>query len=140
MLFLQLVSELPVEDLGELVYAWELPGVAGNAWNGEPGRSTTIGSSCIWDKFIFLATERPGDCMVKLLECLINPGYRLGIITGCSRGFMNGSHGLCLEKRLRFWQPCMTVDRRRPIGSNENRYGDSEMTIGNIITGIAETG
>eukprot|EP01018_Ginkgo_biloba_P032721 Gb_32650 [translate_table: standard] len=24
-------------------------------------------------------------CMVKLLECLIKPGYRLGIITGCSR-------------------------------------------------------
>eukprot|EP01018_Ginkgo_biloba_P019966 Gb_15665 [translate_table: standard] len=34
MIFLQLVSELSVEDLGEPVYAWELPGVAGNACNG----------------------------------------------------------------------------------------------------------
>eukprot|EP01018_Ginkgo_biloba_P028868 Gb_20656 [translate_table: standard] len=32
--FLQLVSELLVEDLGELVYAWELPGVVGNSCNG----------------------------------------------------------------------------------------------------------
>eukprot|EP01018_Ginkgo_biloba_P010839 Gb_21955 [translate_table: standard] len=32
--FLQLVSELSVEDLGELVYAWKLPRVVGNAWNG----------------------------------------------------------------------------------------------------------
>eukprot|EP01018_Ginkgo_biloba_P015586 Gb_20899 [translate_table: standard] len=82
MIFLQLVLELSVEDLGELVYAWELPGVAGNAWNGEPGRSIAIGSSCIWDKFIFLATGRPGDCMEMLLECLRNPGRRLGIVTG----------------------------------------------------------
>eukprot|EP01018_Ginkgo_biloba_P036253 Gb_23060 [translate_table: standard] len=34
MIFLQLVSELLVEDLGEPVYAWELPRVAGNACNG----------------------------------------------------------------------------------------------------------
>eukprot|EP01018_Ginkgo_biloba_P033444 Gb_04768 [translate_table: standard] len=63
------------------VYAWKLPGVAGNAWNGEPGRSIVIGSSCIWDKFIFLATRRPRDCMEMLLECLRNPRCRLGIIT-----------------------------------------------------------
>eukprot|EP01018_Ginkgo_biloba_P038153 Gb_41405 [translate_table: standard] len=81
MIFLQLVSELSVEDLGELVYAWELPGVAGNAWNGEPGRSIVISSCCIWDKFIFLATRRPRDCMEMLLECLRNPRRRLGIIT-----------------------------------------------------------
>eukprot|EP01018_Ginkgo_biloba_P038707 Gb_26790 [translate_table: standard] len=74
--------KLSIEDLGELVYAWELPGVARNAWNGEPGRSIAIGSGCIWDKFIFLATGRPGDYMEMLLECLRNPGYRLSIITG----------------------------------------------------------
>eukprot|EP01018_Ginkgo_biloba_P020393 Gb_28252 [translate_table: standard] len=74
MFILQLVSELSIEDLGEMVYAWELPGVAGNAWNGEPGCSIAIGSGCIWDKFIFLATRRPGDCMEMLLECLRNPG------------------------------------------------------------------
>eukprot|EP01018_Ginkgo_biloba_P033686 Gb_37771 [translate_table: standard] len=62
-------------------YAWELPGVAGNAWNGEPGRNIAIGSSCIWDKFIFLANGRLGDYMEMLLECLRNPGRRLGIIT-----------------------------------------------------------
>eukprot|EP01018_Ginkgo_biloba_P032364 Gb_29306 [translate_table: standard] len=55
------------------VYAWEFPGVAGNAWNGEPVRSIAIGSGCIWSEFIFLATERPGDCMEMLLECLRNP-------------------------------------------------------------------
>eukprot|EP01018_Ginkgo_biloba_P020879 Gb_41137 [translate_table: standard] len=76
------LSELSVEDLGELVYAWELPRVIGNAWNGDPGRRITISSSCIWDKFIFLATGRPGDCMEMLLECLRNPGYRLGIVMG----------------------------------------------------------
>eukprot|EP01018_Ginkgo_biloba_P011429 Gb_22560 [translate_table: standard] len=63
------------------VYAWELLGVARNAWNGELGCSITIGSSCIWDKFIFLVTGRPGDCMEMLLECLRNPGRRLGIVT-----------------------------------------------------------
>eukprot|EP01018_Ginkgo_biloba_P040019 Gb_27255 [translate_table: standard] len=96
--------ELSVEDLGELVgltmgagklmlwcfififmdlqvYAWKLPGVVGNAWNGEPGRSIAIGSSCIWDKFIFLATGRPENYMEMLLECLRNPGRMLGIIT-----------------------------------------------------------
>eukprot|EP01018_Ginkgo_biloba_P020855 Gb_32403 [translate_table: standard] len=74
--------KLLVEDLGELVYAWELPGVVGNAWNGEPGRSIAIGSICIWDKFIFLATRRPVDCMEMLLEFLRNPGYRLSIVMG----------------------------------------------------------
>eukprot|EP01018_Ginkgo_biloba_P008967 Gb_06071 [translate_table: standard] len=83
--------KLSVEDLGELVYAWELPGVAGNAWNGEPGCSIAIGSSCIWDKFIFLATERPGDWMEMLLECLRNPRYRLGIVTVCSRFVADGA-------------------------------------------------
>eukprot|EP01018_Ginkgo_biloba_P008032 Gb_17138 [translate_table: standard] len=58
------------------VYAWELPGVAGNAWNGEPGCSIAIGNSCIWGKFIFLATGRPGDYMEMLLECLRNPRCR----------------------------------------------------------------
>eukprot|EP01018_Ginkgo_biloba_P003792 Gb_36773 [translate_table: standard] len=74
--------KLSVEDLGEMVYAWELPRVAGNAWNGESGRSIAIGSSCIWDKSIFLATGRPGDCMEMLLKCLRNPRYRFGIVTG----------------------------------------------------------
>eukprot|EP01018_Ginkgo_biloba_P019105 Gb_39462 [translate_table: standard] len=64
------------------VYAWELPGVARNAWNSEPGSSIVIGNSCIWGKFIFLATGRLGDCMEMLLECLRNPGYRLGIVMG----------------------------------------------------------
>eukprot|EP01018_Ginkgo_biloba_P011646 Gb_05121 [translate_table: standard] len=63
------------------VYAWKLPGVAGNAWNSEPGRSIAIGSSCIWGKFIFLATRRPEDCMEMLLECLRNPRCGLGIVT-----------------------------------------------------------
>eukprot|EP01018_Ginkgo_biloba_P016587 Gb_07535 [translate_table: standard] len=80
------LPELSVEDLGELVYAWEFPGVVGNAWNGNPRCSIVIGSSCIWDKFIFLATGRPKDCMVKLLDCLINPGYRLGIVTSLQQG------------------------------------------------------
>eukprot|EP01018_Ginkgo_biloba_P033689 Gb_14090 [translate_table: standard] len=62
------------------VYAWELPGVAGNAWNSEPGRSITIGSSCIWGKFVFLANGRLRDCMEMLLECLRNLGCRLGIV------------------------------------------------------------
>eukprot|EP01018_Ginkgo_biloba_P016234 Gb_41346 [translate_table: standard] len=48
----------------------------------DPCRSITICSSCIWDKFVFLATGRPGDCMEMLLECLRNPGRRLGIVTG----------------------------------------------------------
>eukprot|EP01018_Ginkgo_biloba_P011619 Gb_40223 [translate_table: standard] len=30
-------------------------------------------------------------CMVKLLECLINPGYRLGIVTICSRFVVDGA-------------------------------------------------
>eukprot|EP01018_Ginkgo_biloba_P024798 Gb_06780 [translate_table: standard] len=47
----------------------------------DPCRSIAIGSGCIWDKFVFLATRRPGDCMEMLLECLRNPGYRLGIVT-----------------------------------------------------------
>eukprot|EP01018_Ginkgo_biloba_P002470 Gb_11170 [translate_table: standard] len=34
MYFLQLVSELSVEDLGEPVYAWEMLGVVENACNG----------------------------------------------------------------------------------------------------------
>eukprot|EP01018_Ginkgo_biloba_P018570 Gb_16811 [translate_table: standard] len=59
-------------------------GVAGNAWNGEPGHSIAIGSGCIWSKFVFLATRRPGNCMEMLLECLRNPGRRLGIITELS--------------------------------------------------------
>eukprot|EP01018_Ginkgo_biloba_P038444 Gb_32437 [translate_table: standard] len=48
------------------------------------------------------------SCMVKLLECLRNPGHRLGIVTSCSRfvadgapllktllfsGYLNGDHG-----------------------------------------------
>eukprot|EP01018_Ginkgo_biloba_P014041 Gb_35068 [translate_table: standard] len=74
--------KLSVEDLGEHVYAWEFPGVAGNAWNGEPGRSIAIGNGCIWGKFIFLATGRLGDYMEMLLECLRNPRCRLGIVTG----------------------------------------------------------
>eukprot|EP01018_Ginkgo_biloba_P030043 Gb_09774 [translate_table: standard] len=78
-------DQLSVEDLGELVYAWEFPGVVGNAWNGEPGRSIAIGSSCIWGEFIFLATRRLGDCMEKLLECLRNPRRKLGIVMVCNR-------------------------------------------------------
>eukprot|EP01018_Ginkgo_biloba_P014632 Gb_20948 [translate_table: standard] len=87
------------------VYAWELPGVAGNSWNGEPGCSIAIGSSCIWDKFIFLATRRLGDCLEMLLECLKNPRYRLGIVTGlqlvCGRWSTSveaGSHGSPLSE------------------------------------------
>eukprot|EP01018_Ginkgo_biloba_P039319 Gb_36400 [translate_table: standard] len=63
------------------VYAWKLPGVAGNSWNSEPGHSIKIGSGCIWGKFIFLATRRPRDCMEMLLEFLRNPRCRLGIVT-----------------------------------------------------------
>eukprot|EP01018_Ginkgo_biloba_P021224 Gb_34313 [translate_table: standard] len=48
----------------------------------DPYRSIAIGNGCIWGKLIFLATGRPGDCMEMLLECLRNPGYRLGIVTG----------------------------------------------------------
>eukprot|EP01018_Ginkgo_biloba_P039216 Gb_22905 [translate_table: standard] len=73
--FLQLVSELSVEDLGEPVglTMWEL---------SDPHRSITIGSGCIWSKFIFCVTGRPGSCMVT--GVLVNLGFRLGIITGCS--------------------------------------------------------
>eukprot|EP01018_Ginkgo_biloba_P016047 Gb_33127 [translate_table: standard] len=67
------VFKLSVEDLGELV------GLTMGAEQFDPCRSITIGSSCIWGKFIFLATGRPGDCMEMLLECLRNPGRRLGI-------------------------------------------------------------
>eukprot|EP01018_Ginkgo_biloba_P000024 Gb_00120 [translate_table: standard] len=63
-------------------------GVAWSCWEWlerfDPHRSIAIGSSCIWDKFIFLATGRPGHCMEMLLECLRNPRYRLGIVTVCS--------------------------------------------------------
>eukprot|EP01018_Ginkgo_biloba_P016861 Gb_40289 [translate_table: standard] len=65
-----------------------------------PCRSIAIGSGCIWSEFIFLATGRPRDCMEKLLECLINPGYRLGIVTICSRWKKN---------LARVWGPCVTV-------------------------------
>eukprot|EP01018_Ginkgo_biloba_P002511 Gb_23580 [translate_table: standard] len=70
--------KLSVEDLGEPV---GLTIVVGNAWNGETGHSIAIRSGCIWSKFIFLATGRPGNCMEMLLECLRNPGRRLGIVT-----------------------------------------------------------
>eukprot|EP01018_Ginkgo_biloba_P011568 Gb_10401 [translate_table: standard] len=78
------------------VYAWELPGVARNAWNGEPSPSITIGSSCIWGKFIFLATRRPGDYMEMLLECLRNP------------------RPACLE-RSELWQPPWTVQEESEV-------------------------
>eukprot|EP01018_Ginkgo_biloba_P041059 Gb_31858 [translate_table: standard] len=61
-------------------------GVAWSYWEClerfDPCHNIVIGSSCIWDKFIFLATRRPRDCLEMLLECLRNPGYRLGIVTG----------------------------------------------------------
>eukprot|EP01018_Ginkgo_biloba_P038903 Gb_11621 [translate_table: standard] len=99
--------KLSVEDLGEP----KLPGVAGNAWNGEPGRSIVIGSSFIWGKFIFLAIGRPGDCMEMLLECLRNPGHRLGIVTvrvfvtvcGCCLMLLRGFEGVHVSKMPRVW-------------------------------------
>eukprot|EP01018_Ginkgo_biloba_P024666 Gb_07124 [translate_table: standard] len=68
--FLQLVSELSVEDLGQPVglTVWEL---------SDPHRSIAIGSGCIWSKSIFYATGRPGSCMVTGMP--VNPGFRLGI-------------------------------------------------------------
>eukprot|EP01018_Ginkgo_biloba_P028060 Gb_41523 [translate_table: standard] len=105
------------------VYAWELPGVAGNAWNGETSRSIVIDSSCIWGKFIFLATGRPRYCMEMLLECLRNPGYRLGIVTGlqlvCGRWSTSVEEfmGLCTNSFGDLWSaasPYESVDGMNP--------------------------
>eukprot|EP01018_Ginkgo_biloba_P038278 Gb_27537 [translate_table: standard] len=101
------VLVLHVIFLNLQVYALELPGVAGNAWNDEPGCSIAIGSSCIWGKFIFLATGRPGDCMEMLLECLRNPGYRLGIAIVCSRP--------AYLERSKLWQPPWTVQEESKV-------------------------
>eukprot|EP01018_Ginkgo_biloba_P039474 Gb_17393 [translate_table: standard] len=105
-------SAWPLAPIWPGVYAWELLGVAGNAWNGEPGCSIAIGSDFIWGKFIFLATGRPGDCMEMLLECLRNPGCRLGIVTG----FQLAVLPIVVQSedqriQLGFGWPYMTVDR-----------------------------
>eukprot|EP01018_Ginkgo_biloba_P026573 Gb_02543 [translate_table: standard] len=117
--------KLSVEDLGEPVYAWALPGVAGNAWNGEPSCSIAIG--CIWGKFIFLAIGRPRDYMEMLLECLRNPGRRLGIVT--SLQLLQTCFSQCEGVYDRVWmlfdasvRPCVcgcAVERKTIVGYGE---------------------
>eukprot|EP01018_Ginkgo_biloba_P010909 Gb_30939 [translate_table: standard] len=68
-----------VEDMADLFsceahsHGWseEKSGVSAGR---EDQSAIATGSSCIWDKFIFLATGRPRDCMEMLLECFRNPG------------------------------------------------------------------
>eukprot|EP01018_Ginkgo_biloba_P011464 Gb_23690 [translate_table: standard] len=111
MIFLQLVSELSVEDLGEPVglTMWEL---------SNPHHSIAIGSGCIWSKSIFCATGRPGSCMVTGVP--VNPGFRLGIVIVCSGFVVDGAPQIKIrlgfdghvlqwftEKHLGFGQPCI---------------------------------
>eukprot|EP01018_Ginkgo_biloba_P009968 Gb_34335 [translate_table: standard] len=62
------------------VYAWKLPGVTGNAWNG---LIFVVALQLVAVAYgVNLFSEPLEDlegCMVKLLECLRNPGYRLGM-------------------------------------------------------------
>eukprot|EP01018_Ginkgo_biloba_P015459 Gb_05596 [translate_table: standard] len=76
-IFLQLVSELSVEDLGEpvgltmweLVYAWELPGVTGNACNGLTPTVALQLAAVVYGANLF--SEPLEDLNVAwLLECL----------------------------------------------------------------------
>eukprot|EP01018_Ginkgo_biloba_P027077 Gb_13048 [translate_table: standard] len=89
----------------------ELLGMLGTV---DPRRSIAIGSNCIWSEFIFLATGRPGTLHGKVMECLINPGYRLGIVIGCSRFVADGAPllkiyvigdlCLCMEVAWSYWE------------------------------------
>eukprot|EP01018_Ginkgo_biloba_P032662 Gb_20122 [translate_table: standard] len=82
-----------------------------------------FGSSSIWNKFIFLATGRPGDCMEMLLECLRNLGCRLGIVTG-KRICRGGMHGRCI---------CRAVEEEwRPLGSGGRHWSVSEEGRGEV--------
>eukprot|EP01018_Ginkgo_biloba_P039640 Gb_35451 [translate_table: standard] len=125
MFFLQLVSELSVEDLGELV-AWKLPGVAGNAWNGLIPAVALQLAAVAYGKFVFLATGRPGDCMEMLLECLRNPGHRvknlLWIMVQCLQtcSYNEG-----------FGQRCVcgcAVERKTTVG-----YGEETLACNNSV-------
>eukprot|EP01018_Ginkgo_biloba_P008709 Gb_07609 [translate_table: standard] len=51
------------------------------------------------------------DCMVKLLECLRNPRYRLGIIRGCSWFVVDGAPLLQSDDGDSLMDLCRT-DRR----------------------------
>eukprot|EP01018_Ginkgo_biloba_P001907 Gb_17685 [translate_table: standard] len=66
----------------------ELLGMLGTV---EPGCSIAIGSSCIWINPFSEPLEDLEGCMVKLLECLKNPGRRLGIVTGCGKFVADGA-------------------------------------------------
>eukprot|EP01018_Ginkgo_biloba_P005945 Gb_22598 [translate_table: standard] len=81
-IFLQLVSELSVEDLGEPVYAWELPGVAGNACNGLTPTVALQLAAVVYGANLFSVLLRLGSCMVTGMP--VNPSFRLGIVIVCS--------------------------------------------------------
>eukprot|EP01018_Ginkgo_biloba_P018258 Gb_21244 [translate_table: standard] len=101
----------------------------------EPRRSITIGNSCIWDRFIFLATGIRGDYMEMLLDCLRNPGYRLGIVTGCSGFVADGAPFVCkLVLTVRVFVTVCGLERKTTVGYGEETlaylYGVEMQVVG----------
>eukprot|EP01018_Ginkgo_biloba_P024129 Gb_25315 [translate_table: standard] len=76
----------------QLVYAWELPRVAGNAWNGLiPTVALQLAAVAYGVNLFSEPLKDLEDCMVRLQECLRNPGYRLDIVMVCNWFVVDGA-------------------------------------------------
>eukprot|EP01018_Ginkgo_biloba_P034899 Gb_10504 [translate_table: standard] len=93
--------ELSVEDLGELVglTMWELIQCM-NILLSLAIALQVVEAAYGVNPFYELMEDLDG-CMVKLLECLRNPGHRLGIVMGCNRFMEDGAPPLKIFMSLK---------------------------------------